>query len=371
MQPIRFLIIDNTSYYHQELKHQLERCLQQGAAIEFAISPEAAEQRFLSFRPNILAVNFMMLNQHRNGKKYLPYLTERTHLPVIVFGSIEMGKSVALQDGAADYILKPMERYQMEEFSKKLAKSVTNTVEKNASRKQTPPDFSANLPHTNPQSEQLKAKFIQNESNIKKTSASSMPQPHPNSRIKLIAIGSSTGGTEALTVVLTKLRPPMPPIVITQHIPATFSLLFASRLNADCILHVKEAADGDRPEPNTIYIAPGQLHMRVLREPTGAMRISCQPGPRVHGCCPSVDVLFKSVAANIRDHAMGVILTGMGRDGADGLLEMRKAGSPTIGQDEKTSTVYGMPRAAWEEGAVQEQFPLEKIAEAITKIIRN
>ena len=184
-------------------------------------------------------------------------------------------------------------------------------------------------------------------------------------KVELIAIGASTGGTEALSQVLPALRPPLPPILIVQHIPVGFSKLFAERINKECVLTIKEADDGDIAKPNSVYIAPGGLHMS-LNKVGDIFKISCQMGPKVHGCRPAVDVLFHSIANQFPDgSAMAVILTGIGHDGTKGMLEMKSQGSPTIGQDEATSVVYGMPRAAWEAGAVDKQYPLKMIAAAI------
>ena len=190
-------------------------------------------------------------------------------------------------------------------------------------------------------------------------------------KVELIAIGSSTGGTEALSRVLPKLQPPLPPVLIVQHIPEGFSKLFADRMNKECALSVKEAANGDIVKPNSIYIAPGGLHMSIAK--TGNVtKINCHMGPKLHGCRPAVDVLFHSVARYYTGgSAMAVILTGIGHDGAKGMLEMKKQGSPTIGQDEATSVVYGMPKAAFELGVVDKQFPLDMIAAAIMNRVRS
>lgn len=187
-------------------------------------------------------------------------------------------------------------------------------------------------------------------------------------KISFIAIGASTGGTVALSKVIADLKPPLPPILVVQHIPANFSRLFAERLNDESTLAVKEAKDGDRVERNHVYIAPGGLHMRLVSTANG-YRLACAPGKPVNSVCPSVDVLFDSVADLVGNESLGVILTGIGRDGADGLLKMRKAGAATLGQDKKTCVVYGMPKSAWEAGAVQKQLPLESIAGAIMAIV--
>lgn len=189
----------------------------------------------------------------------------------------------------------------------------------------------------------------------------------PAAGIKLIAIGASTGGTDAIADVLHRLQPPLPPIVIVQHIPAYFSRLFAIRLNEECTLPVDEGEDGLILEPSHAYIAPGDYHMAVCRQ-GGELALHCFHGPKIHSVRPAVDVLFGSVVKVLGADVLGVLLTGMGKDGADGLLRLRQAGAPTIGQDRETCVVYGMPRIAQERGALLYQLPLPQIGPAIQKI---
>ncbi len=189
-------------------------------------------------------------------------------------------------------------------------------------------------------------------------------------KVSLIAIGASTGGTEALAAIMPHLRPPLPPIVIVQHIPAGFSEMFANRLNKSSALTVKEAEDGEQVKPNHAYIAPGGLHMEIYKF-GGLLQLRCFMAPPVHSCRPAVDILFKSVAKIIGAEALGVILTGIGHDGAEGLLEMKQKGAVTLGQDAATSVVYGMPRSAFECGAVDKQIPLDKMAFTISSIARK
>jgi two-component system chemotaxis response regulator CheB len=184
---------------------------------------------------------------------------------------------------------------------------------------------------------------------------------------KIVAIGSSTGGVEALIAVLQKFPANCPPTVITQHMPPTFTRSFAERLNRLCAPVVEEATDGARLEIGKIYLAPGgERHMQVAN--AGAPCCRLVERPPVNGHRPSVDVLFDSVAELAGRNAVGVILTGMGRDGAAGLLKMRHAGARTLGQNEKTCVVYGMPRVAYELGAVEQQLPLTAIGEEILKM---
>lgn len=191
------------------------------------------------------------------------------------------------------------------------------------------------------------------------------------SKISLIAIGSSTGGTEALAAIIPKLRPTLPPIVIVQHIPPNFSRMFAERLNKESFLTVKEGEHGEILQDNFAYIAPGGLHMALVKNREGKLQLRCFMAPPVHSCRPAVDVLFKSVAELVGNKALGVILTGIGHDGTAGLLEMKAKGSPTLGQDEATSVVYGMPKSAFESGAVDVQIPLDNMALAITSTVNK
>jgi two-component system chemotaxis response regulator CheB len=188
------------------------------------------------------------------------------------------------------------------------------------------------------------------------------PRPLPPGTI--IAIGASTGGTEAIQQVLTALPAGMPPIVITQHIPAGFSAAFAKRLNDLCELEVKEAVDGDALRPGLALIAPGDFHMFVRKNGSGCHAV-VKSGPRVCYQRPSVDVLFESVAAAAGPEAIGILLTGMGTDGAQGLLKLKNAGARTIAQDEASCVVFGMPREAIRLGAAGDVMPLTKIAPAL------
>ncbi len=178
---------------------------------------------------------------------------------------------------------------------------------------------------------------------------------------KLIAMGASMGGVEAVSRVLEVLPAEMPGIVMVQHMPEGFTEMYAKRLNAACRLRVVQAENNQTVEEGTVYLAPGGLHMRVEARKAGGYRIRIADGQRVNGHKPSVNVLFSSVARAAGADALGVILTGMGDDGAEGLLEMRKAGAETIGQDEATALVYGMPRVAFETGAVCRQSPLMEV----------
>ena len=179
--------------------------------------------------------------------------------------------------------------------------------------------------------------------------------------IQIIAMGASTGGTEALLAVLEKLPDNLPPIVITQHMPPVFTNMYAERSDRLCKMEVREAKDQDKLYPGLCLIAPGGLQMQVIKDREG-LRVSCAEGEKVSGHCPSIDYLFSSVARECASHAVGILLTGMGRDGANGLLAMHEKGAYTLGQDEESSVVYGMPMEAYKLGAVDKQGNLEQIA---------
>lgn len=179
--------------------------------------------------------------------------------------------------------------------------------------------------------------------------------------IQIIAMGASTGGTEALLAILEKLPGNLPPIVITQHMPPIFTNMYAERLNRICKMEVREAKDQDKLYPGLCLIAPGGLQMQVVKDRDG-LKVSCMEGEKVSGHCPSIDYLFSSVAKECGEHAVGILLTGMGRDGAHGLLSMHEKGAYTLGQDEESSVVYGMPMEAYKLGAVDKQGNLSQIA---------
>ena len=186
---------------------------------------------------------------------------------------------------------------------------------------------------------------------------------------KIIAIAASTGGTDALQKIFLKLDQSAPPVVVVQHMPSGFTKLFADRLNGICKVSVKEAQTNDLLRAGLVLIAPAGLHMTVALS-GGRFVAECFDGPRLHGVIPAADHLFNSIAQALKSNAVGVILTGMGSDGARGLANMRGHGAKTIGQDQKTSVVYGMPKAAYELGAVDYQLPIDSIAEMMLALAR-
>ena len=190
-------------------------------------------------------------------------------------------------------------------------------------------------------------------------------------KIEVIAIGISTGGPNALRDVFKMIDPRLKqPILVVQHMPKGFTKAFAESLDKICPLSVKEAEDGEKIQDATVYIAPGDNHITV-EEKGGERFVRLTHDPQRNGHRPSADVMFESVAAVYKNHALGVIMTGMGRDGAAELAEMRKQGAWTLGQDEASSIVYGMPRVGWELGGVQKQVPLMKMADEISALARE
>jgi len=187
---------------------------------------------------------------------------------------------------------------------------------------------------------------------------------YPGGFKHIIAIGSSTGGTELILNVLKKFPANSPPILIVQHMPPVFTRLYAERMHEVCAMSVWEAKDGDALKRGLALVAPGDLQMTLEKE-NGVYRVACRKGALVSGHCPSVDVLFGSVAKTAGAEAVGLILTGMGKDGAEGLLSMRRSGAMTFGQDEATSVVYGMPKVAYDMGAVVKQVSANEIAGAV------
>ena len=379
MNGLRVLVIDNSISFLDEITSELLCRLPSGSLVERAEGPISAQEKLGPFQPAIIAMNFAVGIITVDGMKFLTKLTTESKqtVPVIVYGMMGVNRKMALSLGAHSYLKRPGVAESATVFYDRLAERIKTTV---ASCKSEPADvgpgamvtreiWTATMPK--------RGWLPLSSSSENEPEASARPLPPVSgdtalteTPIELIAMGASTGGTEALSAILTRLRPPLPGIVVVQHIPPMFSRLLSERLDNECILSVKEAATGDIIEPNHVYIAPGSKHMTISKYGS-QMVLHCNPGPPVHSVCPSVDILFDSVAREIRDKAIGVLLTGMGKDGADGLLHMREQGSHTLGQDESTSTVYGMPKAAFELGAVEKQLPLSDIPAAITMLARK
>lgn len=383
MEAIKILIVDDSLLFREVVARGLKSRLPVGTQVEKAGDPFAARDKILSFDPDVMVLDVEMPNM--NGIEFLRRLIVQYNLPTVVSSSRPVYKSLAMEAGAFSFLEKPSTTLGSGSYLDGLAAEVKMAKEygdlsadqvrqrkiesqmdmaqveelvRQADACNKPKvdyailEYGEENPHVRPTSKQIPVVEVKG-----KTSA----------KIDLIAIGASTGGTEALAKVLKELVPPLPPIVIVQHIPPMFSKLFADRLHNECHISVKEAQNGDKLEPNWAYVAPGDKQMKV-KNFGGNMQLDVNHGPKVNGHCPSVDVLFDSVADQIGNNALGVILTGMGADGANGLLKMRQQGAATIGQDEASCVVYGMPRAAYEKGAVERQLSLSGIASMITTV---
>lgn len=303
-----------------------------------AKDPFDARDKILQYKPDVITCDVEMPKM--NGIEFIRRLIPQYPIPVIVVSSLNNIVFEAMDAGAVDFVLKP-------------DMDIIKSVE----------EFIYNL--INKIKIASAAKVIHNKTkNIYSTKTVGIY----NSK-KIIAIGASTGGTEAIHQILKNMPTTIPGIVIVQHIPPVFSKMFADRLNMLTKLNVKEAKTGDYIEQGKVLIAPGDKHMRIKRV-SDRYIVECFKADKVNGHCPSVDVLFESVAKEAGKDAIGVILTGMGYDGAKGLLSMKKSGAQTIGQDESSSVVYGMPRVAYNIGAVSKQLSLDKIAYSILEMLK-
>jgi two-component system chemotaxis response regulator CheB len=332
---IRALVVDDSA----TMRHLITVALNADPEIEVvgqAGDPLQARERIKALSPDVITLDVEMPNM--NGLEFLERLMRLRPMPVVMVSTLTTrGAEVtlaALELGAVDCVAKPTSET---------------------------PDAFAILP------DKVKAA-----ARARVRPASVLPVgPSANDNDfrcngKVLAIGSSTGGVEALLAIVSRLPADCAPTVITQHMPATFTKSFAERLNRASAATVTQACEGDALKPGHIYLAPGDAHLEI--EGSTALRCRLNHGAPVSGHCPSVDVLFNSVARFAKGNAVGVILTGMGRDGAQGLAAMRAAGARTLGQDEASCVVYGMPRAAFELGAVERQLPLDKIAAAIRNL---
>ncbi|MGB8364291.1 MAG: protein-glutamate methylesterase/protein-glutamine glutaminase [Rhizomicrobium sp.] len=344
MKPIRVLIVDDSATIRQILTAVLSRDPEievVGAAPE----PAIARQMIKDLNPDVLTLDVEM--PHMNGLEFLEKIMRLRPMPVVMVSTLtQRGAEVtlsALEIGAVDYFAKPTENLAalLDTGGEELATKV-----KTAARARVRP--SAGKPAA--------------------PKLDSVRPFEPGDAI--VAIGSSTGGVEALIHVLSHFPANCPPTVITQHMPAHFTETFARRLDRLSKPRVSEAADGVPLSVGQIYLAPGgETHLEIRGN--GALRCHLNEAPAVGGHRPSVDVLFASVARAAGNRAIGVILTGMGRDGAAGLKAMHDAGAQTIGQDEASSIVYGMPRAAFELGAVDRQYSLERIGPEILRLCES
>lgn len=334
MKAIRVLVVDDSATMRSMIKATLAR----DPGIEVigeAEDPLIARQAIKQLNPDVVTLDVEMPNM--NGLEFLEKIMRLRPMPVVMVSTLtRQGAEAtiqALEMGAVDYLEKPSadNPHKFEGLASKIK------IAAHAQVKPLLEPRSVSLPSTN---------------------------ANYTSDGRIVALGASTGGVEALMAVISQFPKNCPPTVITQHMPVNFTKTFAQRLDRLCAAEVREASDGAPLKQGTIYLAPGgDRHLEVVKGKTLSCRL--RVGDRVNGHCPSVDVLFNSVAQVCGRHAVGAILTGMGKDGAAGLLNMRQAGAKTFGQNESSCVVYGMPRVAFEIGAVSAQVSLESMASAI------
>ncbi len=333
---IRVLVVDDSIFFREVIARGIET----DPAIEVvarATDPFDARDKILQYEPDVMTCDVEMPKM--NGIEFIRRLLPQHAIPVIVISTVSSAVFDAMNVGAVDFVSKPeiQSEKSMEKFLLDVIAKIKIAANANIS--------GSNLPDIdNYSSGRINAK-------------------------KIIAIGASTGGTEAVYKMLKCLPADMPGILIVQHIPPVFSKMFAQRLDSQTKLVVREAQSGDWLEPGKVLIAPGDKHMKI-KKIGDKYKVETFHGEKVNGHCPSVDVLFDSVAKEAGSTAVGIILTGMGYDGARGLLTMRRKGARTIGQDEQSCVVYGMPKVAFEIGAVERQTSLLNIPQVLLSMLK-
>lgn len=349
---IRVLVIDDSALVRKIIVEELSR----DASVEVvgtAPDPIVGRDKIVQLDPDVVLLDIEM--PRMDGLTFLEKLMRHKPVPVIIVSSLAKANSQvalrALDLGAAEVLCKPGSSYSVRDMGEQLLFKIkaVASIRRDALMRRP-------AAHMNP-----------GDRNGQKPSASGALLKTTN---RVVAIGASTGGTEAIREVLRRLPADMPPVVIVQHMPQYFTRSFAERLDESCALEVKEAEDHELLRPGKALLAPGNSHM-ILRRSGASYFVEIKDGPLVFHQRPSVEVLFSSVAKYAGSNALGVILTGMGKDGAQGLLEMRNAGAWTIAQDERTSVVFGMPKEAVALGAVCEVLPLERIAGAMVQRLRE
>lgn len=334
---IRVLVVDDSLVFRKKL----EQCLGEDRQIEVigtAVDPDDAMRKIEALNPDVITMDVEMPKM--SGIDFIRTLIPKRKIPVVVVSSMPISALDALEAGAVDFVKKPVVKQpsDFDDFVRDLIFKIK--IARTAKVRMAPKNLTA-------------PSLTQRLSATKKL----------NNHI-IIAIGASTGGTEAILEVVKNLPETTPGIIVTQHMPAVFTNMYAQRLDRICRMKVKEAADMDRVETGRILVAAGEYHLRLMRDTQGYY-VRSQKGEKVNGHCPSVDVMFDSVRRIAGRNAIGVLLTGMGADGAKGLTEMKKAGAYTIGQDQETSVVYGMPMEAFKMGGVVKQLPLDRIGDEI------
>ncbi|MCK4468825.1 MAG: chemotaxis response regulator protein-glutamate methylesterase [Desulfobacterales bacterium] len=343
MKKIRVLIVDDSAIVRKIFSEELSK-FPDIEIVGTAPDPFVARDKIVRLKPDVITLDIEM--PRMDGLTFLKKLMRHYPLPVIIVSSLtpKGGRLTleAMDIGAVEVIGKPGGSYTVGDMSAQLAEKIRAVSRVKVIRE--PLDEGSDSERSEP----IKA--------LAKTSN------------KLIAIGASTGGTEALKSVLIRMPPNSPGILVVQHMPAKFTTAFAERLNGLSQITVKEALNDDFVSSGTALIAPGNYHM-ILRRSGARYYVEVKNGPMVHHQRPSVDILFKSTAQYAGPNSIGVILTGMGADGAEGLLEMKRSGAKTIAQDERSCVVFGMPKEAIKLGAADKVVPLAQVAEEIVRMV--
>ncbi|MFN2357966.1 MAG: chemotaxis response regulator protein-glutamate methylesterase [Desulfotignum sp.] len=343
---IKVLVVDDSAVVRKVFSEQLSR--QEGIqVVGTAPDPYVAREKIVSLKPDVITLDIEM--PRMDGITFLKKLMKHFPLPVIIVSSLtQKGSKLALEAlslGALEVISKPSAAYSVGDMSVQLGEKIRAVYG---------------------------AKLIQPASNMSPAPGSSLAVSNALAQTtnKIIAIGASTGGTEAIKNVLTRMPVNAPGIVVVQHMPAQFTASFAQRLNELCQMRVKEAQNGDTVTNGEVLIAPGNYHM-LLKRSGARYYVEVKKGPLVHYQRPAVDVLFKTVARYAGANALGIILTGMGKDGAAGMLDMKNAGAVNIAQDERSSVVFGMPKEAINIGAVDHVQDISRIADKAIAVLQT
>ncbi len=340
MRQIRVLVVDDSILFRNLLVQSLESD-PNITVVAQAANPYEARDAIIKYKPDVMTLDVEL--PRMNGIEFLKKLMPQYPLPVVVISALNDTVFDALEAGAVDFVNKPstLARVQLGNFMKK---ELTTKVK---------------IASTAKVGKLKKVEVNTVSGNMVKAGSD-----------RIVAIGASTGGTEAIFEVIKQFRRDIPGVVIVQHMPPGFTKMYAERLNNQCEVAVKEAQTGDKVVQGQVLIAPGDRQMRLVKV-GNEYQVECRGEEKVSGHCPSVDVLFQSVAKAAGAKAIGVILTGMGADGSKGLLEMRNAGAQTIGQNEATCVVYGMPKVAYDIGAVQYQLALSAISGKVYGLLKS
>lgn len=346
---IKVLIVDDSAVVRQVLSTELSK-VKDIEVVGTAVDPYVARDKIVQLKPDVITLDIEM--PRMDGLTFLGKLMKYYPMPVVVVSSQTPKGSDnalrALELGAVDVMCKPGSAYSVSEISTMLVDRIRAAAMVKYQTNRSAAGRDGHVSQT----------------------ASAAPSGMFKTTHKILAIGASTGGTEAIKEVLVKLPADTPGTVIVQHMPENFTAAFANRLNDLCQMEVREARNGDLVVPGLALIAPGNYHM-ILNRSGAKYLVEIKSGPRVHHQRPAVDVLFHSVAHNAAQNAVGVILTGMGADGAQGLLAMRKAGAQTLAQDEASCVVFGMPKEAIKVGAAEQVVPLPHMSGKIISCLQD